>query len=77
LSSTDSGTASKLNGSPHDGEGVGFREMVEAQRRTGGSFLEKSLLEPSAMNAVPSTGEKVHALANSDGGEDEPEPNGQ
>jgi hypothetical protein len=29
------------------------------------------------MNAVSSTGEKVHALANFDGGEDEPEPNGQ
>jgi ATP-binding cassette subfamily B (MDR/TAP) protein 1 len=49
-------------------EGVGeFREMVEAQRRTGGFLPEKSPLDPSHPE------EEVHALLNADA-DDEQEP---
>jgi hypothetical protein len=51
----------------HNGNGVGkFQAIVEAQPRMGGFLLEKSPLEPSAMDAVPSTDEKGHALLDSD-----------
>jgi ATP-binding cassette subfamily B (MDR/TAP) protein 1 len=53
----------------HEGEeGVGeFREMVEAQRRTGGFLPEKSPLDPSPPE------EEVHALLDTDA-DDEQEP---
>jgi ATP-binding cassette subfamily B (MDR/TAP) protein 1 len=51
-------------------EGGGeFREMVEAQRRTGGFLPEKSPLDPSPQDPTPE--EKVHALLDADTDDDQ------
>jgi hypothetical protein len=50
----------------NDGEGVGeFREMLEAQHRDEGVLSEKAPLEPSSLEPLPFTEEKVHALLDS------------
>jgi hypothetical protein len=64
------GTIWRLHWGRGGEEGVGeFREMVEAQRRTGGFLPEKNPLDPSPQG--PTLEEKVLVLLNAD---DEQEP---